>query len=81
MSFAFSSYGIVSRFCKICSNFFIANFNQSTMYNKSVYTRVMAFSVTSGNSPIVLNAGLCYTDRVSLTGKWGSSCAVVGWYR
>ena len=59
----------------------MVKFTQSTMYNKSIYIRVLVFSLNCNNPPIVLTAGLFSTDRVPLTGKRGYSCAVVGWYR
>jgi len=59
----------------------MVKFTQSTMYNKRIYIRVLVFSLNSSNPPIVLTAGLCYTDRVPLTGKRGYSCAMVGRYR
>ncbi len=59
----------------------MVKFTQSTIYNKIIYIRVRVFSLNCSNPPIVLTAGLYYTDRVPLTRKWGYSCAVVGWYR
>jgi len=81
MSFALSSLGIFSRFCMICSNVSMVKYIQSAMYNKRIYSRVLVFSLNCSNPPIVLTTGLCYPDRVPLSGKRGYSCAVVGWYR